>query len=523
MASLNASIKQESMEITSNTPLPEFVNFDQKLKCTACKKLLLSPMQLPCGHRICKECKELLTSSKESELQCPSREEDCGKFGPADIFPDYSALREIRQLSVFCSYKAYGCSDTMPWSKLKSHVDQCKFRNKTCTYCNTELPVELYQNHIDNDCEQILLPCPYNCGDVGQLRRLQLESHKQNCRLKPKDCKYKNMGCKFQGTVEKIAEHESDYKFHLEMTIDHSLTLSQEINKLKASLDTANANVRSLQTTVSTLTCEKDEIYAKFFALEKEFRKTREHQKDLITQQSSRVESASKEVEKITQDFQLIRIKQNQQDTKMAELEKQRRPSVSLPEEMRQQFISHDRTIGLHDMRLSELDLRIQCLQTANYEGVLIWKIADYHKRKQEAIGGNIMSLYSQPFYTSRYGYKMCGRVYLNGDGIGKGTHLSFFFVVMQGDYDDIIPWPFRQKVTLTLLDQKNNRRHLSDTFRPDPNSNSFQKPQTPMNVASGCPLFVPHTVLEDREEVYLRNNTIYIKITVDTSDLLNP
>lgn len=92
MASLNPSLKQDSMEITSNTPLPEFVNFDQKLKCTACKKLLLSPMQLPCGHRICKECKELLVSSKESELQCPSREEECGKFSPADVIIKLSEL-----------------------------------------------------------------------------------------------------------------------------------------------------------------------------------------------------------------------------------------------------------------------------------------------------------------------------------------------------------------------------------------------------------------------------------------------
>lgn len=43
--------------------------------------------------------------------------------------------------------------------------------------------------------------------------------------------------------MEKIAEHESDYKFHLEMTIDHSLTLSQEINKLKASLDVSVAAI----------------------------------------------------------------------------------------------------------------------------------------------------------------------------------------------------------------------------------------------------------------------------------------
>lgn len=50
-------------------------------------------------------------------------------------------------------------------------------------------------------------------------------------------------------------------------------------------------------------------------------------------------------------------------------------------------------------------------------------------------------------FYTARYGYKVCLRVYLNGDGTGKGTHVSLFFVVMKGDYDALLPWPFRHKV----------------------------------------------------------------------------
>jgi len=83
-------------------------------------------------------------------------------------------------------------------------------------------------------------------------------------------------------------------------------------------------------------------------------------------------------------------------------------------------------------VRLSEIDLRLQCTETANYEGVLIWKIGEYRQRKLQAVGGRILSLYSQPFYTSRYGYKMCARIYLNGDGVGRGTHLSLFFVVMQ-------------------------------------------------------------------------------------------
>ena len=41
---------------------------------------------------------------------------------------------------------------------------------------------------------------------------------------------------------------------------------------------------------------------------------------------------------------------------------------------------------------------------------------------------------FSQPFYTSRDGYKMCCRIYLNGDGLGKGKYVSLFFVLMKGN-----------------------------------------------------------------------------------------
>ena len=50
-------------------------------------------------------------------------------------------------------------------------------------------------------------------------------------------------------------------------------------------------------------------------------------------------------------------------------------------------------------------------------------------------------------FYTAKYGYKLCLRLYLNGDGTGKRTHLSLFIVIMRGEYDALLSWPFRNKV----------------------------------------------------------------------------
>ncbi|KAG7237123.1 hypothetical protein INR49_032785 [Caranx melampygus] len=185
------------------------------------------------------------------------------------------------------------------------------------------------------------------------------------------------------------------------------------------------------------------------------------------------------------------------------------------------QLNRHDDMLSVHEIRLADMDLRFQVLETASYNGTLIWKIRDYKRRKQEAVAAKTLSLYSQPFYTGYFGYKMCASVYLNGDGMGKGTHLSLFFVVMRGEYDALLPWPFKQKVTLMLMDQGPSRKHLGDAFKPDPNSSSFRRPVAEMNIASGCPLFVSQSVLETGS--YIKDDTIFIKVTVDTSDLPDP
>jgi len=62
--------------------------------------------------------------------------------------------------------------------------------------------------------------------------------------------------------------------------------------------------------------------------------------------------------------------------------------SPVISEEVRTQLIAQDRTLGFHDVRLAELDLRVQCAETTNYDGILIWKIIDYLRRKREAVAG---------------------------------------------------------------------------------------------------------------------------------------
>ena len=178
---------------------------------------------------------------------------------------------------------------------------------------------------------------------------------------------------------------------------------------------------------------------------------------------------------------------------------------------------SIEHTLGLHNVHLADLEEQVKQKEVSSHNGILLWKISDFARKSQDALSGRQVSLYSPPFYASSYGYKMCVRLYLNGDGMGKGTYISLFFVVMRGPYDALLRWPFRQKVTFMLLDQ-DNVEHVIDAFRPDPSSDSFQRPRREMNIASGCPTFCHLSELNNH--AYVRDDTMFLKVMIDTTDI---
>ena len=137
-----------------------------------------------------------------------------------------------------------------------------------------------------------------------------------------------------------------------------------------------------------------------------------------------------------------------------------------------------EKTLRSKNAELEDRDFRLSLIENSNHDGTMIWKIPQFSQRKADAENGKYTSIFSLPFYTGRYGYKMCLRLYIMGDGIGKGTHLSLFFVVMRGEFDNILQWPFTHKVTFKLINQAGGR-DIVDAFQPDPMSSSFQKPKS--------------------------------------------
>jgi hypothetical protein len=110
----------------------------------------------------------------------------------------------------------------------------------------------------------------------------------------------------------------------------------------------------------------------------------------------------------------------------------------------------------------------------------------------------------------------MRARLWLNGNGSGLHTHMSLFFQLMQGPNNSFLKFPFNYKVAFCLYDQSSTQQHKTNTFRPDIGSDSFQRPRSEMNIASGIPKFVPLSLIQQEGNPYVRDDTIFIKVMVD-------
>ena len=172
------------------------------------------------------------------------------------------------------------------------------------------------------------------------------------------------------------------------------------------------------------------------------------------------------------------------------------------------------------EKELEELEDKLEKERIVSTDGTLTWRIDNVSQVMADAQSERKTSILSAPFYSSPTGYKMAARLYLNGDGSGKRTHVSLFFVLMKGEFDALLPWPFNHKVTFTLLTQLNTGTNHHDSFRPDIKSNSFQRPVTEMNVASGIPKFLQLPLLMQDGNPYIVNDTMFVRVIVDMIEI---
>lgn len=110
-------------------------------------------------------------------------------------------------------------------------------------------------------------------------------------------------------------------------------------------------------------------------------------------------------------------------------------------------------------------------------------------------------------------------QLYPNGSGPGQGTHVSVFLILLMGEYDAILDWPFQHRVTFILYDQQDNndnRENIVSCFIPEGGERSFRKPTSVFNAGRGYPKFVSHERLWSRK--YIDNDSLFLAVEIEPS-----
>ena len=143
--------------------------------------------------------------------------------------------------------------------------------------------------------------------------------------------------------------------------------------------------------------------------------------------------------------------------------------------------------------------------------------ITDFNKKFSEAKRNNqVGAIEGDPFYTSPHGYKMKMTVYLNEIRELLKDHLGVYIWVMKSDHDAILSWPFKKKLTFTLIDQQDNeeeRKNIVHTMTPTGQDN-FKRPIEKENEGWGCANFVSYARLQTRK--YIKDDTVFITVSIE-------
>jgi TNF receptor-associated factor 2 len=96
---------------------------------------------------------------------------------------------------------------------------------------------------------------------------------------------------------------------------------------------------------------------------------------------------------------------------------------------------------------------------------------------------------------------------------------MSIYFMLMRGDYDANLRWPFKYKVTFTLIDQSatnDDKRDIIKYCWPNTKETCFGYPIADMNIPYGISKCFGHDLFEQNEKRYVQNDRMFIKIEVD-------
>ncbi|XP_055861701.1 TNF receptor-associated factor 4-like isoform X1 [Biomphalaria glabrata] len=447
--------------------------------CPLCHLPMRDPVLVrTCGHRFCDVCLQEYLSG--GIFHCP---EDDKPLDYAKLYPDSEVHNEIMNSIIRCTYQKDGCRWIDKLQNLPNHLQACRFDAISCpNNCTAHLTKANIDDHLEYLCPKRTVVCDFCQQEFsGQIMD---ETHAGNC---------------FKEVI--WCENKCGAKLERRFLMNH---MKNDCHKRTVTCQYCSKDF--LQETLQThqyqcprfpVTCPNRCDPAKI------------PREDIENHVHESCPSAT-----IACPFKDAGCRY-------------KCPRYSLELHMEEGVRKHlELTCDLLKQQQAQIAQLCSTLQAIaqTTDGIFIWKISNYKSKLNEAVHKSNKELISPPFYTSRFGYKACLSVFLNGNGAGEGKYISVYIKLLHGDYNNILDWPFVLPVSFTLFDQNIDatmRMNISESFIPDPAWKHFQKPcQSTESLGFGYPKFVSHEIIRSRD--YIKDDALILKVTIDNAQFTN-
>ena len=434
----------------------EFVERPQELQtdCPICQVVLREPFQVSCcGCSFCRTCIERIPTDKKA---CP----EC-KDADFSLFLNKGLQRSLHSFRVRCTHQKSGCKWTGKLGELDAHLNRSPIIGKQL-----------------NGCEFTELACTH-CDKYIQRRKLHAHAN-ETCPQRPFRCDY----CKVY-----ISTHQDVISNHFPSCICYPVPCPN-----KCGMYPERQNVETHVNTVCSLTVVNCDFHYAGCEVRLERKVMPIHLAESLTTHIS---------------FLTNKTKMLAGGDRQGTLAEHVFPLLSL-------LVLHNQQLTTH---LEESQRKIQQLEKDKqallwHTGVLFPPVkltmTNFEKMKRTK-----KEWYSPPFYTHTKGYKMCLKVYANGNGVGKGTHISVFAYLMRGEFDDCLEWPFKGSVVIQLCNQLKDNYHFGHTIDFNENADASNRVTSGERAECGwgTDTLIAHTDFNKVDRQYLMDNCIYFRI----------
>ena len=380
---------------------------------------------------------------------------------------------------------------------------------------------DITKNHL-TQCEEDVVPCPNNCGDVA-IKHKQLKEHIDQCPQTTVKCEYFIVGCTYNTKHQLINMHmESHKKEHQIMALKFieenestikSLSEKCKLLKVKYSLPIQTYSIPEITTkniwdseawssepfythlggykmlvTISGYHPEKthleigvrvmigefdDELKGPFIGtitlqlVDHSELLGHQEMKYRFNQHESYSQIPCISYEKLTsQEYQFL--KANEVTLRVVDIEVEHDPHSG---EVQPTVVPQEKSASLLE-QCKEKHKQVEILQQQNalLQGIvsrsslrcIYAKYPEFVMDKFLQCFENGVLWYSKGFYTHFGGYMLCLEVNAAGTGRWAGNYISVGLHLMKGDFDDLLSFPLYGEITVQLVDKDN---HITKVF----------------------------------------------------------